>query len=38
MPREIEVMENWENELYWDVAPKNVKKFRVERPVSTGRR
>ena len=38
MPREIEVMENWENELYWDVATKNVKKFRVERPVSTGRR
>ena len=38
MPREIEVMENWENELYWNVALKNVKKFRIEKPVSSGRR
>ena len=26
MPLEIEIKENWENELFWDVSEKNVEK------------
>ncbi|HQG62790.1 MAG TPA: Ig-like domain-containing domain [Bacteroidales bacterium] len=28
MPMEIEIKENWENELYWDVSEMHVKKFK----------
>jgi len=41
MPVEIEILENWENELYWDVSEKNVKKYRdtgTGNPASQGRR
>ena len=38
MPLEIEIKENWENELFWDVGEKNVKKFRNTDIRSPGRK
>jgi hypothetical protein len=38
MPMEIEIKENWENELFWDVSAMHVKKFRNTNDVSRTRR
>jgi len=38
IPLEIEIKENWENELFWDVSEKNVKKFRIKDIRSPGRK
>jgi hypothetical protein len=38
MPMEIEIKENWENELFWDVSAMHVKKFRNTSDVSRTRR
>ena len=39
MPREIEMIENWENQIDWDISILNFKKFnaKVPRGTSTGR-
>ncbi len=38
MPMEIEIKENWENELFWDVSGMHVKKFRNTSDLSRTRR
>jgi hypothetical protein len=39
LPREIEMIENWENQVEWDISLLNFKKFsaKVPRGISTGR-